>query len=60
MRGTIKAYSLSVNAGVIECEHGNTYDFREADWQGVEAPAPNRVVQFDGVDRKAVKVRAAL
>ena len=58
MRGTIKAYSLCVNAGVIECETGKTYDFRESDWNGNTAPSKEQKVQFDATNRTATSVRA--
>ncbi|PZQ47414.1 MAG: hypothetical protein DI551_03360 [Micavibrio aeruginosavorus] len=58
MRGTILAYSTSVNAGVIVCDEENTFDFRELDWMGKLAPAARQRVEFEGASRTATKVRA--
>lgn len=59
MRGTIKAYSLCVNAGVIECEAGNTYEFKDSDWSGNIAPLVNDSVRFEGFKRIATRVSSA-
>ena len=56
MRGTVIAYSLDVNAGVIRCEAGNTYNFSWADWNGEHAPAVDKIVTFLGNSRTATKV----
>lgn len=58
MRGTIKAYSLDVNAGVIKCDAGKTYEFRENEWNGKVAPVVNDVVMFEGFNRTATRVRS--
>ena len=57
-KGTIKAYSPDVNAGVIECDSGNTYEFRERDWSGDATPVAKQKVRFDGASRTATKVSA--
>lgn len=56
MRGTVIAYSLDVNAGVIRCEAGNTYNFSWEDWNGERAPAVDQNVTFLGNSRTAMKV----
>lgn len=55
-KGTVKAYSLSVNAGVIEGDDGKTYDFPQDEWQHKETPAVHDKVEFEGHARKARQV----
>lgn len=57
MRGTIKAYSSCVNAGVIECDCGDTYHFGLNEWQGKAFPVANDKVQFTGMSQTATNVR---
>ena len=54
--GTIKAYSPSVNAGVIEGDDGDTYDFPDTEWTGRTNPAAQDTVEFEGTARKARRV----
>jgi cold shock CspA family protein len=56
MRGTVKAYSKDVNAGVIKGDDGNQYGFTKSEWGGDESPAANESVNFDGAYRKASNV----
>lgn len=58
MRGTVKAYSVDVNAGVIECDTGATYNFSQKEWNGNTAPATEQRVSFQGTSRTATKVFA--
>jgi len=58
MRGTVKAYSLDVNAGVIECDAGETYGFSQNDWNATHAPVMRERVTFQGFSRTATKVYA--
>ncbi|HEU4837862.1 MAG TPA: hypothetical protein VFS88_00455, partial [Micavibrio sp.] len=56
IRGTIKAYSKDVNAGVIQCEDGKTYDFSQDEWNDRTAPHAEQRVLFQAYSRKATKV----
>lgn len=58
MRGIIKAYSIDVNAGVIDGDDGNQYGFTQSEWAGDNAPAANDKVNFNGMQRWASKVSA--
>lgn len=56
MKGTIKAYSPIVDAGVIQCEAGRVYIFRRENWQNDRLPVSEQTVRFEAQDRKAIKV----
>jgi hypothetical protein len=56
MRGTVKAYSVDVNAGVIECDSGETYNFSQKEWNGATTPTPEQRVTFQASPRTATKV----
>jgi len=58
LKGTIKAYSACVNAGVISGENGKTYRFDKTDWSHNELPLNNENVTFDGNRRNASSVKA--
>ena len=55
-KGFILAYSLSVNAGVIEGDDGNTYAFPKEQWHGLLAPVKNGLVSFMGSSHNATSV----
>lgn len=57
MKGSIKAYSKAVNAGVIAGEDGRTYKFMNSHWQGPNTPQANDIVIFDGKGTNAANVR---
>ena len=56
MKGFILAYSLCVNAGVIEGDDGKTYAFPKNEWRGLLAPVKNGLVSFHGSSRNATSV----
>jgi hypothetical protein len=56
MRGTVKAYSKDVNAGVIKCDTGKTYDFSRNEWHEDILPYANQIVEFQGSSRTASKI----
>ena len=53
IRGTIKAYSSCVNAGVIECDDGKTYILAIDEWQNNKPPSPREKVTFPPQNRAA-------
>lgn len=58
LRGTIKAYSIDVNAGIIQCDKGDTYNFSQSEWNGSRAPLVEQRVTFSGNSRVATKIFA--
>lgn len=58
MKGTIKAYSDVVSAGVISGEDGTTYGFNLTDWHGRKLPISRERVIFVGNHKQATSVSA--
>jgi hypothetical protein len=56
MKGTIKAYSTAVNAGLIIGEDGHTYAFRKSEWGGKENPSDNEKINFENEIKQAIKI----
>lgn len=57
IKGSIKAYSKAVNAGVIIGEDGRTYKFGDSHWQGPNTPQANDIVIFESTGTNASNVR---
>jgi|GEM_PF-6215595 len=47
IKGSIKAYSPSVNAGIIETTDGQRYQFSRNHWTGKNPPQANDLVTFE-------------
>ncbi len=56
MKGTVKAYSSVVSAGVIEGSDGKSYNFSLEEWRGEKLPEYKDSVIFHGHSRNATKV----
>lgn len=57
MKGTIKAYSTCVSAGVIKGDDGKSYGFNKTDWKAAELPKKDETVSFEQASKQAMNVR---
>jgi hypothetical protein len=58
MKGKIKAYSGSVNAGLIKCTTGKLHLFSASEWKDKKLPEKNDSVVFEQDGRKVTSVSA--
>ena len=57
MKGTIKAYSQCVSAGVISGDDGKSYGFNKTDWTSAELPKTDETVTFERARNQASNIR---
>lgn len=57
MKGTIKAYSSCVNAGVIDGADGKSYRFHHDEWTAENLPQKDETVTFEKQNFLAFQVK---
>jgi hypothetical protein len=56
MQGKIKAYSPSVNAGLVHGIDGQNYPFNRSQWSGENLPQNNQAVKIERSGERLLKV----